>query len=41
MPCSEKGIAILVAILVIVHQRKHIFQHGGENDESNLEEIGW
>ena len=34
MPCSEKGIAILVAILIIVHWTKPIFIPMQEIEES-------
>ena len=35
MPCTENGIAILAAILVIVHQTKPIFKQAQEIEESN------
>ena len=35
MPCSEKGIAILAAILGIVNRTKPIFKHGQEIEKSN------
>ena len=35
MPCSEKDITNLVAILFIIHQTKHAVDLGKEFDESN------
>ena len=34
-PCSEKWIAILVTIFIIVYRTKHIFKHGREIEDSN------